>query len=87
MTKIEPFKTYKGKFLPKIDENLRAEAQYYSQKEMYFKSLWVIEDGGDYVGQWAMEPFYDIECRHPILIGWIPQEDIKFDDVFELKVM
>lgn len=66
--------------MPKVDENLTAEASALVNKEMFFMALWIIEpdDCLAYTGQWAFQAFTDKECRNHSSIGWVPQEDITF---------
>lgn len=71
---------YKGVFMPKVDENLTAEASDLVNKEMYFLASWVIEpdDCLAYAGQWAFQACTDEKCRDRLSMGWVPQEDIQF---------
>ena len=66
-----------GYFQPKRTETLRDEALPFVGRLLTFEALWLIdkEDGGPYVGQWAMRPINEAGGWLPI--GWVPEEDIR----------
>lgn len=74
---MEPFEKITGYFKPKIMKTLRKEAVPLVGQLMDFEALWLIgeDDGGPYVGQWAMRPL-DRDGNWLRGIGWVPEEDI-----------
>lgn len=70
-----------GYFEPKNMDTLKPEALPYVGRLMTFQALWIIteDDGGPYVGQWAMGPAYDPdeEDMEIFPFGWVPSEDIR----------
>jgi hypothetical protein len=75
---MELYEKVQAYFEPKRTETLRDEARPFIGKLMTFEALWLIdeEDGGPYVGQWAMRA-----CAENGLdwlpLGWVPEEDIR----------
>lgn len=74
---MQQFDKITGRFEPKRADTLSEKAKPYIGKLMTFEALWLIDedDGGAYVGQWAMRP---IDKNGEYLpMGWVPEEDIK----------
>ena len=74
---MEQFDRVRGYFEPKVIGTLRTEAKEFVGQLLVFECLWLIDkdDGGPYIGQWAMRP-----CdKHGewLLIGWVPEEDVR----------
>lgn len=66
-----------GFFEPNIKETLREEAKPFIGQLLEFEALWLIneDDGGPYVGQWAMRAIGKDGDWLPF--GWVPLEDIR----------
>lgn len=75
---MEQFDKVKAYFEPKRLETLRDEAKPFVGKLMTFEALWIIdeEDGGPYVGQWAMRACGENKLDW-LPFGWVPEEDIR----------
>ena len=74
---MKQFEVITGYYEPKRMDTLRDIAKPFIGKLLNFKAMWLVdeEDGGPYVGQWAMEPFDENgNCLH---IGLLPFEDIR----------
>ena len=77
---MEQFDEITGYFEPKRMDTLRDRAKPFVSKLLNFKAMWLVEeeDGGPYVGQWAMEP--SDENGNCLPIGWVPFEDIRLTE-------
>ncbi len=74
---MQQFDRITGFFEPKRIDTLRAESKLFAGQYLTFEALWLIDedDGGPYVGQWAMRPIDENGDWLPM--GWVPEEDIK----------
>lgn len=74
---MQQFDKVTGYFEPKRIDTLCDEAKPFVGQLLTFEALWKIddEDGGPYIGQWAMRPIADNGDWLPM--GWVPFEDIR----------
>lgn len=70
---IEKYQRYRAVFQPARTDNLKSEMFDYIGREGIFEALWIIEEGEQYAGQWAM----NLPREWGAPFTWCPQEDIK----------
>ena len=65
---MDQFERVQAYFEPRRVETLRDEAKPFIGQVLTFEALWIIdeEDGGPYVGQWAMRAIGEND------IDWLP---------------
>ncbi len=89
--RIERYSVVRAVFNPKRLDTLRPECLPFIGKTGLFQAMWKIdeEDGGPYVGQWAMgiiksgcqswraEGLERTDELDDLFVGWIPEEDLE----------
>lgn len=65
--------TVRCKFSPVRADDLKVEMLPWIGKEGDFEALWIIDDDGDYAGQWAMRLPRSWEISSAI---WVPESDL-----------
>lgn len=73
MIEVEQWQSVVAVFRPRRLDDLRPDAAPWVGRQLRSSPGWVIteEDGGPYVGEWAMLPPHDIP------LGWVPQGDLQ----------
>jgi hypothetical protein len=75
----ERFQKVRAVFRPRHTDTLRPEAHQYIGQTFDWMAAWPIteEDGGRYVGEWAMTLAYREDGSLPINFGWVPSGDLE----------
>lgn len=75
---MKQFDRVTGYFKPKIISTLKEEMKPLIGNRFVFEAYWLIDkdDGGPYVGQWAMMPLTESGERLENA-NWVPTEDIE----------
>ena len=77
---LERFDTVDATFKPKRTDDLKPRVNEWIGRRCIWEALWMIDedDGGSYVGQWAMMPIIKPHKRHPDFpYLWVPLCDLE----------
>lgn|GEM_PF-1717388 len=78
---LQPYDLVRATFAPKRIDDLKPEAAWWVGKTASWRVAWLItpEDGGPYVGQWAMtlSRESDAETGPHNAVGWVPSGDLE----------
>lgn len=67
-----------AKFQPRRLDDLKPDAARFVGRSGIFEALWVIEDGYQYAGEWAMRMPPDWDGQTWV---WVPSGDLDFSEV------
>ena len=78
---LKKYDVVRAKFTPQKTDDLRNGAKELIGKTGEFMASWIIEDGYDYAGQWAMVPQW--EYSDIFKFGWVPLCDLSGIEIME----
>jgi hypothetical protein len=79
---IRQFQKVRAVFRPRRTDDLHNGSAQYVGQEFTWTAAWMIteEDGGPYVGEWAMTLAYREDGAPNINFGWVPSGDLEATD-------
>lgn len=85
---MERFEVIDAIFNPKRTDDLKPGMDKWIGRRCLWEAQWLIEeeDGGDYIGQWAMMPIIKPGRKHPdFKYVWVPLCDLDIYNINEDK--
>ena len=82
---LQQFQKVRAVFRPRRTDDLHNNSSQYIGQEFTWTAAWMIteEDGGPYVGEWAMTLAYRDDGEQPVNFGWVPSGDLEINDQHE----
>ena len=80
---LKKYNVVRARFAPQKTDNLRDSAKELINKTGEFMASWVVEDGHDCAGQWAMVPQW--EYADIFKFVWVPLCDLSDVEILDAE--